>query len=65
MMETPKTRYAKTDDNETELNAPECVQEDDELSKEDVLDSFERGFRQMLNGETRPALKFLEELENE
>ena len=64
-MPTPKTRRVKVDENESEFNAPGSVIDDGELSKEEVLDSFERGFRQMLNGETRPALDFLEELDNE
>ncbi len=34
-----------------------------ELTKEEVLESFERGFRQMLDGETRPALDFLDALD--
>lgn len=64
-MAAPKTRYAKIDAEETEQNSPARVLEDDELSKDDVLDSFERGFHQMLNGETRPALEFLKELDDE
>ena len=39
------------------------VDDDYELSKEEILDSIERGFRQMLAGEGRPALEFLDELD--
>ena len=54
--------------NALELESPrpdEDLVEDYEMSKEEILDSIERGFRQMLAGEGRPVLELLDELDNE
>ena len=64
-MSVPKTKPARIEENEAMRNNNDHDDYRDELSKDEVLDSFERGFRQMLNGQTRPALEFLDELENE
>ena len=35
------------------------------MGKEEILDSIERGFRDILAGNTRPVEEFLDELDNE
>lgn len=64
-MSVPKTKPAGIEENEAMRSNNDHDDNRDELSKDEVLDSFERGFRQMLNGQTRPALEFLDELDNE
>lgn len=62
-MRAPKTKPTKTQ--ELDSLRPDDGGVDDEMSKEEILDSIERGLRQMLAGEGRPALEFLDELDNE
>ena len=62
-MLVPKTKSNNME--EIEALLPDDAVSDDleELSKEEVLGSFERGFRQMRDGTTRPALDFLDDLD--
>lgn len=64
-MAIPKTKKSKTGEIDTALNDNDLGESKDELSKDEVLDSFERGFRETLAGNTRPAQEFLDELDNE
>ncbi|MCY4538308.1 MAG: hypothetical protein OXE52_08785 [Chloroflexi bacterium] len=64
-MRAPKTKPANVQELET---LPLCVERGDdggETSKEEILDSIERGLQEMLAGNTRPALEFLDEFDNE
>ncbi len=64
-MRVPKTKPGKTQ--ELDSLRPDDVAFDDdyELSKEEILDSIERGLREMLAGDGRPVQEFLDELDNE
>ncbi len=64
-MRAPKTKPIRVQ--EPEPSQLEDVEVEDvlEMNKEEILDSIERGLRQMLAGEGRPALEFLDELDNE
>ena len=64
-MLVPKTKPPKIQAEQPADRGPQGADESFELTKEEVLESFERGFRQMLDGETRPALDFLDALDNE
>ena len=61
----PKTRPKKAQALESLRPDDETVDDDYELGKEEILDSIERGLRQMLAGEGRPVEEFLDELDNE
>ena len=64
-MRVPKSKYRNTQDLDSLLPDDGAVNDDYEMSKEEILDSIERGLRQMLAGEGRPAEEFLDELDNE
>ena len=64
-MLVPKTKPPKIQAEQPADRDQESADESFELTKEEVLESFERGFRQMLDGETRPALDFLDAVDNE
>ena len=64
-MRVPKTKPKNTQELDSLLADKESVDDDYEMSKEEILDSIERGLRQMLAGEGRPAQEFLNELDNE
>ena len=61
----PKTKPKNSQELDALLQDDETVDDDYELSKEEILDSIERGFRDILAGNTRPAEEFLDELDNE
>lgn len=63
-MRGPKTKPVTIQESES-LHPEDGAVDDDELSKEEILDSIERGFRDILAGNTRPAEEFLDELDNE
>ena len=64
-MSVPKTKCVSIQ-NPASLRPEEGAVEDDlEMSKAEILNSIERGLRQMIAGEGRPALEFLDELDNE
>lgn len=64
-MHVPKTKPKNIEELDS-LRADDRVVDDDyELSKEEILDSIERGFRDILAGNTRPVEEFLDELDNE
>ena len=61
----PKTKPKKIQELESSRPDDETVNDDYEMSKEEILDSIERGFRDILAGHTRPVEEFLDELDNE
>lgn len=64
-MRAPKTKPRKTQALDPLPPDDATVDDDYEMSKEEILDSIERGLRQMLAGEGRPVQEFLDELDNE
>ena len=64
-MRVPKTKPKNTQELDALVPDDEAVEDDYEMSKEEILDSIERGLRQMLAGEGRPAEEFLDELDRE
>lgn len=64
-MRAPKTKPTKIRELDSMRPDDETVDDDYEMSKEEILDSIERGLRQMLAGEGRPVEEFLDELDNE
>ena len=64
-MRRPKTKPVRIQEPEPLRPEDGVVEDDYEMSKEEILDSLERGLRQMHAGEGRPALEFLDELDNE
>lgn len=64
-MRAPKPKPAKVQVLETIRPCVATGEDGEEMSKEEILDSIERGFQEMLAGNTRPALEFLDELDNE
>ncbi len=64
-MRAPKTKPAKVQVLETLRPCVATDEDGEEMSKEEILDSIERGFQEMLAGNTRPALEFLDEIDNE
>ncbi len=64
-MRAPKTKPAKVQVLETLGPCGATGEDGEEMSNEEILDSIERGFQEMLAGNTRPALEFLDEIDNE
>ncbi len=64
-MRGPKTKPKNTQELESIRPGDGAVDDDYEMSKEEILDSIERGFRDILAGNTRPVEEFLDELDNE
>jgi len=64
-MRVPKTKPKHSQELDTLLADDETVDDDYELSKEEILDSIERGFRDILAGKGRPVEEFLDELDRE
>ena len=64
-MRVPKTKPKNTQELDSLRLEDETVDDDYEMSKEEILDSIERGFRDILAGEGRPVEEFLDELDNE
>ncbi len=64
-MRVPKTKPKNTQELESINPDDGAVADDYEMSKEEILDSIERGFRDILAGNTRPVEEFLDELDNE
>ena len=64
-MPVPKTKPKNTQELDSLRPDDGAVEDDYEMSKEEILDSIERGLRQMLAGEGRPVEEFLDELDNE
>ena len=64
-MRVPKTKPKKAQELDSLRPDDETAEDAYELSKEEILDSIERGLRQMLAGEGRPVEEFLDELDNE
>lgn len=64
-MQVPKTKPKNTQELESISPDDGAVDDDYEMSKEEILDSIERGFRDILAGNTRPVEEFLDELDNE
>ena len=61
----PKTKAQQSQERASLPTDDGAVEDDYEMSKEEILDSIERGLRQMLAGEGRPVQEFLDELDNE
>lgn len=64
-MRAPKTRAENIQELDSIRSNNGAVEDDYELSEEEILDSIERGLRQMLAGQGRPVQEFLDELDNE
>ena len=64
-MRVPKTKPEKIQKLDSLPPDDGAIADDYELSKEEILDSIERGLREMLAGEGRPVQEFLDELDNE
>ncbi len=64
-MRAPKTIAENIQELETIPPDDVAVDDDYEMSKEEILDSIERGLRQMLAGKGRPVQEFLDELDSE
>lgn len=65
MMRAPKTKPTKIQELDAMRPDDGGVDDDYEMSKDEILDSIERGFRDILAGNTRPVEEFLDELDNE
>ena len=64
-MRVPKTKPKKTQELDSMRPDDRPVEDDSEMSPDEILDRIERGLRQMLAGEGRPVQEFLNELDNE
>lgn len=64
-MRVPKTKPKNSQVFDSLLPEDGAIDDDYEMSKEEILDSIERGFRDILAGNTRPVEEFLDELDNE
>lgn len=64
-MRNPKTKAVKAQDLLVSVPDSKDSEYGDEMSKEEILDSIERGLLEALAGQSRPALEFLDELDNE
>ena len=64
-MLVPKTKNTNIRGGEAPNGDESTGDSGDALSKNEVLESFDRGMREMLDGKTRPALEFLDELDRD
>ncbi len=64
-MRVPKTKPKSNHELDAMRPDDGVVDDDYEMSKEEILDSIERGFRDILAGKGRPVEEFLDELDNE
>ena len=64
-MRVPKTKAQQIQERASLPPDDGAVEDDYEMNKEEILDSIERGFRDILAGNTRPVEEFLDELDNE